>query len=108
VIEIRDLSKTYTTSGVEHAALEHVDLTIEDGDIFGIIGVSGAGKSTLVRCINLLERPTSGSILIDGETIPLTPGRYVLVQPPARRRVDAGPEGLSYLVIGALVQGEAG
>jgi len=50
----------------------------------------------------------TGSILIDGETIPLTPGRYVLVQPPARRRVDAGPEGLSYLVIGALVQGEAG
>jgi quercetin dioxygenase-like cupin family protein len=50
----------------------------------------------------------AGSILIDGETIDLEPGRYVLVQPSARRRVDAGPEGLSYLVIGARVEGEAG
>ena len=50
----------------------------------------------------------AGSMLIDGETIALEPGRYVLVQPSARRRVDAGPEGLSYLVIGARVDGEAG
>ena len=50
----------------------------------------------------------AGSMLIDGETIALEPGRYVLVQPSARRRVDAGPEGLSYLVIGARVEGEAG
>ena len=50
----------------------------------------------------------AGSMLIDGETVDLVPGRYVLVQPPARRRVDAGPEGLSYLVIGARVEGEAG
>ena len=78
MIEIRDLSKTYTTSGVEHAALEHVDLTIKDGDIFGIIGVSGAGKSTLVRCINLLERPTSGSILIDGVDVTAFDGRRLL------------------------------
>jgi quercetin dioxygenase-like cupin family protein len=50
----------------------------------------------------------AGSMLIDGETVDLEPGRYVLVQPSARRRVDAGPEGLSYLVIGARVEGEAG
>ena len=50
----------------------------------------------------------AGSMLIDGETVDLEPGRYVLVQPSARRRVDAGPEGLSYLVIGARVDGEAG
>ena len=50
----------------------------------------------------------AGAMLIDGETVDLVPGRYVLVQPPARRRVDAGPEGLSYLVIGARVEGEAG
>jgi quercetin dioxygenase-like cupin family protein len=50
----------------------------------------------------------AGSMLIDGETVGLEPGRYVLVQPPARRRVDARPEGLSYLVIGARVEGEAG
>ena len=48
----------------------------------------------------------AGSMLIDGETVDLEPGRYVLVQPSARRRVDAGPEGLSYLVIGARVEGE--
>ena len=50
----------------------------------------------------------AGSMLIDRETVALEPGRYVLVQPSARRRVDAGPEGLSYLVIGARVEGEAG
>jgi quercetin dioxygenase-like cupin family protein len=50
----------------------------------------------------------TGYLQIDGETLDLEPGRYVLVQPSARRRVDAGPEGLSYLVIGARVQGEAG
>jgi quercetin dioxygenase-like cupin family protein len=50
----------------------------------------------------------TGYLQIDGETLDLEPGRYVLVQPSARRRVDAGPEGLSYLVIGALVEGEAG
>ena len=50
----------------------------------------------------------AGSMLIDGETVDLEPGRYVLVQPPSRRRVDAGPEGLSYLVIGARVDGGAG
>ena len=48
-------------------ALDHVDITIRDGDIYGIIGMSGAGKSTLVRCINLLERPSSGTVLIDGD-----------------------------------------
>ena len=50
----------------------------------------------------------AGSMLIDGETVALEPGRYVLVQPSARRRVDAGPDGLSYLVIGARVEGETG
>ena len=50
----------------------------------------------------------SGFLQIDGETVDLEPGRYVLVQPSALRRVDAGPEGLSYLVIGARVEGEAG
>ncbi|MEG0218149.1 MAG: ATP-binding cassette domain-containing protein, partial [Raoultibacter sp.] len=67
MIQIQHLSKTYGSQTEHaHAALRDVSLTIEDGDIFGIIGQSGAGKSTLVRCINLLERPTAGSILIDG------------------------------------------
>lgn len=67
MIELRGLSKTFPTEDGEFAALKDVDLTIADGDIFGIVGMSGAGKSTLVRCVNLLERPTSGAVLIDGE-----------------------------------------
>ena len=67
MIELKHVSKTYDSGangGVD--ALKDVSLTIEDGDIYGIIGMSGAGKSTLVRCINMLERPTEGQILIDG------------------------------------------
>ena len=66
MIEIKNLSKVYDARDGKHEALRDINLTINDGDIFGIIGESGAGKSTLVRCINLLERPTSGQLLIDG------------------------------------------
>lgn len=68
-IQIEHLSKTYDikTSAVE--ALRDINLTIDKGEIFGVIGLSGAGKSTLVRCLNLLERPTSGKVIIDGENI---------------------------------------
>ena len=66
MIEIEHLNKTYPSPGGNIHALRDVDLRIEDGEIFGIIGLSGAGKSTLVRCINLLERPTSGTVRIDG------------------------------------------
>lgn len=69
MIEIKELEKTYQSSNGSVVALRNVNLTIEDGDVFGIIGLSGAGKSTLVRCINLLERPTSGSVIIDGVDI---------------------------------------
>ena len=65
MIEIKNLTKTFDTGQKVHA-LENVSLSIADGDIFGIIGMSGAGKSTLIRCINMLEKPTSGQILIDG------------------------------------------
>jgi len=65
MIQIQNLSKTFSTSGGNVDALKDVNITINDGDIFGIIGMSGAGKSTLVRTINMLERPTEGSILID-------------------------------------------
>ena len=70
MIELKHVSKTYdsgTGGGVD--ALKDVSLTIEDGDIYGIIGMSGAGKSTLVRCINLLERPTEGEIIVDGQRL---------------------------------------
>ena len=66
MIEIRELSKTFPSPDGELEALKNINITVNDGDIFGIIGMSGAGKSTLVRCINFLERPTSGSVLIDG------------------------------------------
>ena len=69
MIEIKHLSKTFGVSGGTVDALKDISLTIPDGEIYGIIGMSGAGKSTLVRCINMLERPTSGDILIDGKSM---------------------------------------
>ena len=66
MIEIKNLSKQFYTAEGAVEALKDVSLSIPDGDIFGIIGMSGAGKSTLVRCINMLERPTQGSVIIDG------------------------------------------
>ena len=69
MIEIKNLSKTFQTADGNVEALRDVNLTIADGDIYGIIGMSGAGKSTLVRCINMLERPTEGSVLLDGKDL---------------------------------------
>ncbi len=66
MIEIQNLHKTFDTSSGTVEALKNVSLSVADGDIFGVIGMSGAGKSTLVRCINMLERPAEGRILIDG------------------------------------------
>ena len=66
MIEIRNLSKSFSAAGGTVDALKNINLTIPDGDIYGIIGMSGAGKSTLVRCINLLERPTEGSVTVNG------------------------------------------
>jgi len=68
-IEIRGLSKVYPIPGGEVHALTNINLSIEKGDIYGIIGMSGAGKSTLIRCLNRLDTPTDGQILIDGENI---------------------------------------
>ena len=66
MIEIQNLSKTFKTADGTVDALKNITLTVNDGDIYGIIGMSGAGKSTLVRCINMLERPTEGKVIIDG------------------------------------------
>lgn len=66
MIEIKNISKHFYTAEGKVEALKNVSISIPKGDIFGIIGMSGAGKSTLVRCINMLERPTEGSISIDG------------------------------------------
>jgi D-methionine transport system ATP-binding protein len=67
MIEIKHLYKTFETAEGTVEALRDINLTVQDGDIYGIIGMSGAGKSTLVRCINMLERPTSGQVIIDGK-----------------------------------------
>lgn len=68
-IEIRGLCKDYPIPGGEVHALSNISLTIDKGDIYGIIGMSGAGKSTLIRCLNRLDTPTDGQIFIDGENI---------------------------------------
>ena len=67
IIQIEHLNKTFGTGPTAVHALEDINLSVESGEIFGIIGLSGAGKSTLVRCMNLLERPTSGKVLVDGK-----------------------------------------
>jgi D-methionine transport system ATP-binding protein len=65
IIQIQNLTKTFGKGAEAVTALENIDLSIEEGEIFGIIGLSGAGKSTLVRCMNLLERPTNGSVIVN-------------------------------------------
>ena len=76
MIELKHLSKTFQMKDGAVQALQDINLTIPDGMIYGIIGMSGAGKSTLVRCINLLERPTEGQVVIDGtEMQSLTPAQ---------------------------------
>ena len=66
MIEIRDLTKIYKSKSGPVKGVDHVSLTIKKGQVYGIVGYSGAGKSSLLRCINLLERPSSGEILVDG------------------------------------------
>ncbi len=69
IISIRDLEKIYTSKTGQVKVLEHINLDIYEGEVFGIIGLSGAGKSTLVRCMNFLERPTRGTVFFDGKDL---------------------------------------
>ena len=69
LIQINDLHKVFKIKGRDVIALEGINLTVKEGEIFGIIGLSGAGKSTLVRCINFLEKPTSGAVVFDGQDL---------------------------------------
>lgn len=64
MIELKHITKLYDNN---FKALDAINLTIKDGEIYGIVGQSGAGKSTLIRCINMLEPPTSGEVMIDGK-----------------------------------------
>lgn len=68
-IEVKHLSKTFVQKDLRVDALSDINLSIEKGDIYGIIGMSGAGKSTLVRCLNYLERPTDGEVFIEGQNL---------------------------------------
>jgi D-methionine transport system ATP-binding protein len=69
MIEFKGLTKTYESGDVPVRALDGIDLKINEGEIFGVIGFSGAGKSSLIRCVNWLERPTSGSVIVDGKDL---------------------------------------
>ena len=69
IVEVRNLSKTFQTKDGQVDALKDINLTVEKGDIYGIIGMSGAGKSTLVRCLNYLEVPTKGQVLVEGQDL---------------------------------------
>ncbi len=80
MIELKNVSKVFPTAEGQLHALTDVSLTIGDGEVYGIVGMSGAGKSTLVRCINLLERPTSGQVLIDGADLCAMGRRELIAQ----------------------------
>ena len=69
IIQIQNLKKTFVSDHNTVTALDGIDLSIEKGEIFGIIGLSGAGKSTLVGCMNYLEKPTAGTIIFDGKEL---------------------------------------
>ena len=80
MIELKHITKVFPTADGELTALHDVNVTIHDGDVYGIVGMSGAGKSTLVRCINLLERPTSGQVVIDGKDLCVMPAKELIQQ----------------------------
>ena len=94
MIELKHLGKTYSSASGSVEALKDISLTISDREIFGIIGLSGAGKSTLVRCINLLERPTSGEVWVDGQNLTAL-GRKELLQ--VRRQIGMIFQGFNLL-----------
>ncbi|GAF20490.1 methionine ABC transporter ATP-binding protein [Bacillus sp. JCM 19047] len=79
MIEFKNVSKTFSSNGQDVHALQNIQLTIEKGDIYGVIGFSGAGKSTLIRTVNLIERPTAGEIIVNNENL-------VSLQPRALQR----------------------
>ncbi|WP_019544256.1 methionine ABC transporter ATP-binding protein [Streptomyces sulphureus] len=75
MITTKDLTKVYRTRDREITALDGVDLHVNEGEVFGVVGQSGAGKSSLIRCVNLLERPTSGTVTVDGEDLTALAGK---------------------------------
>ena len=84
IIEIKNLTKTFGSGENQVEALRDVNISVESGEIFGIIGLSGAGKSTLVRCINLLERPNEGQVLFHGQNMMTMTDKHLRLQ---RRKI---------------------
>ena len=101
IIQIRHLYKTFGTGESAVHALEDINLDIQEGEIYGIIGLSGAGKSTLVRCINLLERPTSGSVVVNGKEMTSLTERELR---QARRSVTMIFQGFNLLMQRTVLQ----
>ncbi len=101
MIELRNLCKSFATKDGPVEALRHVNLTINDGDIYGIIGMSGAGKSTLVRCINMLERPDGGLVLLNGKDLSAMSKKELR---ETRRRVTMIFQGFNLLMQRTCVQ----
>lgn len=95
MFEIKHLTKIFTGSANKVEALRDVSTTIQDGDIFGIIGMSGAGKSTLLRCLCLLEKPTEGQILLNGKDLAHLKGKELL---EARRQMGVVFQGYNLLM----------
>ena len=96
MIKLSHIVKTYDSPAGPVHALKDISLEIARGEIFGIIGLSGAGKSTLIRCINMLERPTSGTVEVDGRDLTAMDGREL-------RAVRAFKTGLAPIVIALLM-----
>jgi len=69
MIELQNVYKAFSNKDIKIEALKKINMTVEKGDIFGVIGLSGAGKSTLIRMVNFLEKPTSGKVIVDGEDL---------------------------------------
>lgn len=95
MIQIENLSKSFADKSGEVVALQEVNLTIDSGDVFGIIGMSGAGKSTLLRCLSTLDTPTSGRVLLGGADLSALSGRQLI---ETRRRMGVVFQGYNLLM----------
>ena len=104
MIEIQELTKVFGQGEASVTALDHVSLTVQTGDIYGIIGMSGAGKSTLLRCLSLLETPTSGRVLLDGRDIAAMSGAALR---GARRKMGVVFQGYNLLMQKTVAQNVA-
>ena len=95
MIEIKNLGKVFTEKSGKVVALRNASATINDGDIFGVIGMSGAGKSTLLRCLCLLEKPSEGQILLNGRDLAALSGADLRM---ARRQMGVVFQGYNLLM----------